>query len=60
VRDCVPTQWLRYALARREGADDTCALKMVREAFAASGGNLKELMVTLTQTDAFMNYKPAN
>ncbi|MEO5769975.1 MAG: DUF1592 domain-containing protein [Polyangia bacterium] len=60
VRDCVPTQWLRYALARREGADDDCALKTVREAFTASGGNLKELMVTLTQTDAFMNYKPAN
>ena len=47
-------------MARRETADDSCALKAVREGFAASGGNLKELMVTLTQNDAFMNYKPAN
>ncbi len=60
VQNCAPTQWLRYAMARRETADDSCALKAIREGFAASGGNLKELMVTLTQTDAFMNYKPAN
>jgi hypothetical protein len=60
VRDCAPTQWLRYSMARKEGPDDSCALKSVRESFAASGGNLRELMVMLTQTDAFMNYKPAN
>ncbi|MES1171988.1 MAG: DUF1588 domain-containing protein, partial [Bacteroidota bacterium] len=31
VRDCAPTQWLRYAMARRETAEDDCALKTVRE-----------------------------
>jgi hypothetical protein len=57
ARDCVPTQWLRYALARREGDDDTCSLVALRDAFAASDGDLRELMVALTQTDAFWNYR---
>lgn len=60
VRDCAPTQWLRYSLGRREGPEDACAVKTVREGFAASGGNLQELMVTLTQTDAFTNYRRAD
>jgi hypothetical protein len=59
VRDCAPTQWLRYAMARRETADDTCSLVALRDAFAASGGDLRELMVALTQTDAFFNYRQA-
>jgi hypothetical protein len=59
VRDCVPTQWLRYALARREGDDDTCSLVALRQAFASSGGDLRELMVALTQTDAFSSYRQA-
>jgi hypothetical protein len=29
----------------------------LREAFAATGGNLRELMIALTQTDAFFNYR---
>jgi hypothetical protein len=57
ARDCVPTQWLRYALARREAEDDTCSLVALRDAFAASDGDLRELMIALTQTDAFWNYR---
>jgi hypothetical protein len=57
VLDCAPTQWLRYAMGRREGADDACSLKAVRDAFVASNGNLRDLMVALTQTDAFWNYR---
>jgi Protein of unknown function (DUF1592)/Protein of unknown function (DUF1588)/Protein of unknown function (DUF1595)/Protein of unknown function (DUF1587)/Protein of unknown function (DUF1585) len=60
VRDCLPTQWMRYTMARREVADDACSLKAVRDSFASSGGNLRELMVSLTQTDAFMNYRRAD
>jgi hypothetical protein len=57
VRDCAPTQWLRYALGRREEEADNCSLKAVQDAFAASGGDLRELMIALTQTDAFWNYR---
>jgi hypothetical protein len=57
ARDCLPSQWLRYALAREEEDEDTCSLVGVRQAFEASGGDMRELMVALTQTDAFMNYR---
>jgi hypothetical protein len=57
VRDCAPTQWLRYALGREEEDADSCSLVALRDAFANSGGDLRELMVALTQTDAFMNYR---
>jgi hypothetical protein len=57
ARDCVPTQWLRYAMGREEEDEDTCSLVSVRQAFEASGGDLRELLVALTQTDAFMSYR---
>jgi hypothetical protein len=57
ARDCLPTQWLRYAMARHEEPEDTCSLVAVRQAFATSDGDMRELMVALTQTDAFMSYR---
>jgi hypothetical protein len=57
VSDCVPTQWMRYALARREDTEDACSLQAVQQAFASSNGDLRELVVALTRTDAFMNYR---
>lgn len=57
ARNCAPTQWLRYLMARRETRDDTCSIVALRDAFKTSGGNLRELMVSLTQTDAFLNYR---
>lgn len=57
ARDCLPTQWLRYAMGRDEDDEDTCSLVAVRQAFEASGGDMRELMVALTQTDAFMSYR---
>jgi len=57
VRDCVPTQALRYAWGRREGVDDDCAVATVKQAFAASNGDLRELVVALTQNDAFTHYR---
>jgi hypothetical protein len=57
ARNCVPTQWMRYALGRREDDQDQCSLAAVQEAFASSDGDLRELVVALTQTDAFMSYR---
>jgi hypothetical protein len=56
ARDCVATQWLRYSMGREDEKADTCSLVSARDAFKASGGNLKELVVALTQTDAFLHY----
>jgi Protein of unknown function (DUF1592)/Protein of unknown function (DUF1588)/Protein of unknown function (DUF1587)/Protein of unknown function (DUF1595)/Protein of unknown function (DUF1585) len=54
VRDCVASQWFRYASGRFEGAGDACSLTPLRQAFGASGGNLQELLVALTQTESFL------
>ncbi|HEX4510775.1 MAG TPA: DUF1592 domain-containing protein, partial [Burkholderiaceae bacterium] len=58
VRDCVATQWFRYASGRSEGDDDACSLSNLQDAFAASGGDLVELVVAMTQTDAFWYRAP--
>jgi len=58
VRDCVATQWFRFAAGRGEGDADACSLGTLQEAFAASGGDLTELVVATTQTDAFWYRAP--
>ena len=58
VRDCVATQWFRYAAGRTEEVPDGCSLTTLQDAFAASGGDLAELVVAMTQTDAFWYRAP--
>jgi hypothetical protein len=58
VRNCYATQWFRYAYGRGENASDSCSLATLGNHFTTSGGNIKELLVALTQTDAFL-YRPA-
>ena len=57
VRDCYATQWFRAVLGRREFPEDACSLETLERAAKESGGDLRELMVALTQTDAFMYRK---
>jgi hypothetical protein len=58
ARDCLATHWYRYTFGRREEAQDQCSLDQLKRRFADSKGNLKELLVGLTQTDSFL-YRPA-
>ncbi|HEY6078539.1 MAG TPA: DUF1588 domain-containing protein [Polyangiaceae bacterium] len=58
ARDCLATHWYRYSFGRRETAEDQCSLDQLKQRFAASAGNLKELLVGLTLTDSFL-YRPA-
>jgi hypothetical protein len=58
ARDCLATNWYRYSFGRQEQPDDTCSLGQLKGRFSASGGDLKELLVGLTQTDSFL-YRPA-
>jgi hypothetical protein len=60
VQNCVPTQALRYAWGRRETGADACSVAAVQKAFANSNGDLRELMIALTQNDAFTNYRQAD
>jgi hypothetical protein len=58
VRECVTRNWFRYAYGRAESeANDECALGQLELAFADGEYDLAELLVALTQTDAFL-YRP--
>jgi hypothetical protein len=54
VRNCYTAQWFRFAFGRGETDLDSCTLSSVGTAFAAKQGNIKELLVAFTQTDAFL------
>jgi len=58
VRDCLATHWYRFAMGRIETEADLCSIDQARTKFAASGGDLRELLIALTSTDAFL-YRPA-
>jgi hypothetical protein len=53
VRDCVAMQLFRFASGRSEGAADACSLGTMQDAFDQSDGDILELVVAMTQTDAF-------
>jgi hypothetical protein len=57
TQTCAATQWLRYAEGRLDTPDDQCSIFKLREAFAASGGDLKQLLVLVTQSDSFLHYR---
>jgi len=54
VRDCVATQLFRYAAGRLEGLTDACSIATLQEGFTTADGDLVELLVSMTQTDAFL------
>lgn len=53
ARDCVAQQLFSYAVARGATEEDDCALRFVKDRFTASGGSLKELIVSIALSDAF-------
>ncbi|HEY0468914.1 MAG TPA: DUF1592 domain-containing protein, partial [Polyangiaceae bacterium] len=57
VRACVATQWFRFASGRTEGNRDACSLATMQNAFNTANGDLIDLIVATTQTDAFW-YRP--
>jgi hypothetical protein len=58
ARDCAATQWFRFAFGRLEGPGDECSLRALRAAFDAARGDVRELLVALTATEAFL-HRPA-
>ena len=57
VRTCVATQWFRYGFGRTETSEDACTLAALGSAFTSSGFKMKDLLVALTQSDAFLYRK---
>ena len=56
--DCLVTHWFRFAHDRRETSDDRASMELLRHTFAESGYDLRDLVVALTQTDAFRYLRP--
>lgn len=54
AKACMVKNWFRYAMARVDSAADACALSDLEAQFAASNYDITELLVALTQTDAFL------
>jgi hypothetical protein len=53
VRECLATQWFRFASGRTEGPADACSIASLADAFDRSEGDVLELVIGMTQTDAF-------
>ncbi len=53
AHDCAVTHYLRWALARSPVESDACFAAELDEAFAASEGNLRALVVEIVLSDAF-------
>jgi hypothetical protein len=60
VRACLARQWFRFASGRSEADADECSLGAMLEAFDASSGDILELIVASTQTDAFLFRSPVS
>ncbi len=54
VQSCYVKQWFRYAYGRGETDEDVCTMARLDATFDESGGDIKELLVALTLTDAFL------
>jgi hypothetical protein len=53
VRDCVATQYFRFALARTETNADGCALTQAFRELGERGGSIEELILAVVRSDAF-------
>ena len=58
TRACVVRQYFRFAYGRSDGlGQDQCTMNALKQRFAGSDANLRDLLVALTETDAFL-YRP--
>jgi hypothetical protein len=53
VSDCAVSRWFRYARGRGVESSDACAMQRMKAAFASSGGNIVDLMVSLATSEEF-------
>ena len=53
VAQCVALQWMRFSYNRSMGDSDACMIEPINQLFAASGYDIKQLLVELSQTNTF-------
>jgi hypothetical protein len=54
VQACMVTHWFNFGLGREKTDLDACTMETLSAAFAKSGGSLRELLLAVTQSDAFL------
>jgi len=55
VQNCVASKWFSFAFGREPNKDqDACTVATLNQAMEKSGGDLRELLLTITQTDTFL------
>jgi hypothetical protein len=59
VRQCLVTQWFRYANGRSEITADQCTLQHLFQGFEDSGHDMRDVMVKIAASDAF-RYRTMN
>ena len=57
VSNCMVSQWFRYSMGRMETTNDACSIQGIRQAFTASGGNIRELLARVALSPAFRNVR---
>lgn len=55
IHKCFATQVMRYALSRSEQSADACSLSRAYAAFSDSALNIRELLLAITESDAFLH-----
>jgi hypothetical protein len=58
VQDCFAEKWVSYGYGTTASAENACVVEQVQTAFRDSGYSVPELLVSLTQTDAFLYLSP--
>jgi hypothetical protein len=57
ARRCYVQNWIRYAYRRGEAEQDVCTGPLLEDVFLNSDGNVRELLLALSRTEAFL-YRP--
>ena len=57
VQGCFANQWFRFSMGRMESTNDACSIQGIRDAFRASGGNIRELITKVVLSPAFRNVR---
>ena len=58
VRSCLASKWFIYTHGRVPADDDACSLSAPAEAFQ-SNGNVRELILSMVESPAFLYYRPS-
>ena len=58
VAACAVSRWYRYARGRGVENEDQCSLDQLKQRFAASGGNIVDLMVDIATSPEFRHRAP--